>query len=331
MAELMERLDKIMAGKASFTVVASYLLALWPVRSVELIPVSALLAVLLSLGQLSRRMEITAAMSGGIHPWRFTSPLLYSGLALSLFSFGLSEAVTPWANRQVKKLWNTEIRHLTSRRPTRFDNVTVAGDGFFIGMGLLDLEKGRIENMVVDAVQDGQPTTQWQARWALWTPEGWRLFQGVERRFERGMELSTQKAFKEKQTDRRISPEDLMPRDPDPEEMNRREIKQNIARFRILGNPIRKMQVEFHMKSALPWANFIIILLGIPFAFNKRGGKVRAVAVALAVAFSYFGLIQVGRALGQKIWCPPFLGAWLANIVFLAVGARLFWRMRSLS
>jgi lipopolysaccharide export system permease protein len=122
-----------------------------------------------------------------------------------------------------------------------------------------------------------------------------------------------------------------MPRDPDPEEMNRREIKQNIARFRILGNPIRKMQVEFHMKSALPWANFIIILLGIPFAFNKRGGKVRAVAVALAVAFSYFGLIQVGRALGQKIWCPPFLGAWLANIVFLAVGARLFWRMRSLS
>ncbi|MBP8004796.1 MAG: LptF/LptG family permease [Elusimicrobia bacterium] len=90
MAELMERLDKIIAGKADLGVIARYLLALWPVRSLELLPVAALLAILLSLGQLSRRMEITAAMSGGVHPWKLTAPLLSMGVVLSLFSLGLS-------------------------------------------------------------------------------------------------------------------------------------------------------------------------------------------------------------------------------------------------
>ncbi|MBL8023921.1 MAG: LptF/LptG family permease [Elusimicrobia bacterium] len=331
MAELMERLDKIIASKATFLVVARYLLALWPVRSMELFPVAALLAALFSIGQLSRRMEITAAMAGGIHPWRIVSPLLYVGIALSIFTWGLGEVLTPWANREVKTLWNVEIKKITSPRQSLFNNVTVPGEGVFYAIGLLDLNKERMQNVVIDLVENGAPRHQWQAREGLWTPEGWRLFNGTERTYKGLNRLDQQIPFKEKQTTLLDKPDDLVPRDLDPEEMNLRELGQHIQRLKILGIETRKAEVERYMKTALPWANLIIVMLGIPFAFNKRGGNVRAVAVALGVAFAYFGLLQVGRAFGLRPWCPPLFGAWFANVVFLIIGTRLFIRMRSLS
>ena len=326
----MERLEKIIAGKASIGIVVRYVLALWPVRSLELFPIAALLATLLSIGTLSRRMEITAAMAGGIHPWRLVSPLVYAGIALSIFSWGVGEALTPWANREVKTLWNAEIRHITSTRQSRFENVTVSGQGVFYAIGVLDVDKETMENAVIDLVENGGPRRQWQAAQGLWTAGGWRLFNGSERTFADGNRLERQTPFKEKQTNLMDKPGELVPKDVEPEEMNLRELGQHIRRLKILGIETKKAEVERYMKTALPWANLIIVMLGIPFAFNKRGGKVRAVAVALGVAFAYFGLMQVGRAVGLRPWCSPLAGAWFANAVFLLVGSRLLWRMRSL-
>ncbi len=333
MAEMMERLDKFIAGKAGVGVVLQYLLAVWPVRSQELFPMSALLATLFALGQLSRHREITAAMSGGVHPWRLTAPLLYVGVALSVLSWGLGESVTPWASRQAKKLWNTEIRHLTAPRPTQFENVTVAGKSAFYSIGLLDIQDERLKHIVIDIPVDGKPRSQWQAREGRWTVEnGWTLVNGLERTFsEDGRALLLQSAFQEKRIPLQDKPSDLLPHEPDTEGMNHGDLGRHIRRLNALGVPTQKLEVEYHMKAALPWANLIVLLIGIPLAFNKRGGKVRALALALAVAFGYFGLMQLGRAFGQKTWCPPVAGAWMANITLLAIGARLFWRMRSQS
>lgn len=331
MAELMERLDKIIAGKAGGLVVAQYLLALWPVRSMELFPIAALLAALFSLGQMSRHMEITAAMAGGVHPWRVVSPLLAMGVLLSVLTWGLGETLMPWANRQVKTLWDVQIRQLTVRRETNFSNITASGSDVFYSIGYLDVNEGKMENAVIDRIGLDGPVRQWTAQAGVWTPAGWKLFNGTERFFQNGNELSGQKTFKETQTDLLEKPEDLVPKDAKPEEMNLRELGQHIRRQKMLGVDSRKAEVERYMKTAMPWSNLIILIIGIPFSFNKRAGKVRAVAVALGVAFAYFGLLQVGRAVGLRPWCPPLAGAWMANTLFLLIGAVLFWRMRSLS
>ena len=71
---------------------------------------------------------------------------------------------------------------------------------------------------------------------------------------------------------------------------------------------------------------FIVLFLAIPFAFQKSGGKVKAIGLALAVAFSYFGLMEVGGALGQKSCFPPLLAAWMANLK--AAGADILFAQR---
>lgn len=333
-SELMEQLDKFLAGGSGPGVIFLYLLNLLPMRSVEVMPVAALLAALFCLGNLSRRQEITAVMCGGIHPWRCVRPLLACGLALSALSWGLNELVVPSTSRRAKNLWDLDIRRFTSLRQTRFDNVTAVGrDGAFYSLKTLDLEAKSIEGMVVDKTADGRPRTQIQAVSAQWLNDGgWLLQNGTKRTYgEDGATLKERTAFSELEMPLGESPEDLAPQEPNTEEMNYNELNRYLRRLRALGVPTRRLEVDMHLKLALPWANLIVLLLGIPFAFQKSGGKVRAIGFALGVAFFYFGLMQVGRAIGQKPWFNPLLGAWLANLIFLSVGSWLFLRMRKLS
>ncbi|HRY30236.1 MAG TPA: LptF/LptG family permease [Elusimicrobiota bacterium] len=333
-AELMEQMDKFISGKAGVWMVMQYLLSLLPMRSMEVLPVAVLLATLFSLGNLSRRQEITAAMSGGIHPWRCVKLLLATGALLSVLTLALSEWVVPFANRHAKKIWKMDIRHLGSFRQTRFDNLTMAGQGgVFYSIGTLDVEKGILEDLVVEWFENGRPRRQIQAEKAEWRPgEGWVFNNGVERIFsDDAFALATQTPFSEKTVALEASPEDLIPKEPEAEEMNYKQYNRHIRRLRRLGVSTRRQEVELHMKLAFPLTSFIVLLLGIPFGFQKTGGKVKAIGMALAVAFFYFGLMEVGRAVGQKSWCPTILAAWLANLVFLGVGGWLFVRMRKLS
>lgn len=333
MADLMERLDKFITGKTEPRLVAEYLLALVPVRLIEILPVAALLAALFSLGSLSHHKEITAAVSGGVHPWRCVRPLVWAGFALSLMCLGLGEYVTPAAARRAQEIWNTDVRHANLDRQTRFHDLTALGhDGMFYSVGMLDVEEGLMENVLLDWSSRGRPLSQIQAERADWQGDRWVFRNGVERFFAAdGVSLGSQKAFIFKELRTRMAPQDLSPTEERTDGLGYKQLKRHIRRLKALGIPTRKLEVDLHMKLAIPWANFIVVLLGIPFAFQKEGGKVKAVGFALGVAFFYFGLMQVGRALGQKPWCAPWLGAWMTNIIFLAAGGAMFLRMRKLS
>jgi lipopolysaccharide export system permease protein len=331
-AEVMEHLDKFIAGKAGLGLVLQYLVSLMPLRGLEVLPVAALLATLFSLGNLSHRNEITAAMSGGIHPWRCVQLILLFGAGLSVLALGVSEWLAPRATRHAKTLWKLDIRHFASLRQTSFESVTAAGeDGLFYTIGLLDLGENRLEHPVVEWTEAGRPARLLAAGAARWEEGHWVFRDGAEWRFDADSRPGSPEAFEERRLDLKESPEELVPQDPESEEMNYREFNRYLRRLRTLGVPTRKQEVELHMKLAFPLTSLIVMLLGIPFAFRKSGGKVRAVGLALGAVFFYFGLMEVGRALGQKPWCPPIAGAWLANAVFIAGGLWRFVRMKELS
>jgi lipopolysaccharide export system permease protein len=333
MGDLMDRVNKFIAGRTSFRLVAEYLWSLLPMRLTEILPMSGLLAALLSLGAMSHRKEIVAAMGGGVHPWRFVRPIVWMGVLMSLLSLGLGEYVTPAAARKAGRIWREDVRHVVDRRPERFDNVTAAGrDGVFYSLGTLDTGRGAAEDVMIERTRGGRPYDQIQAARGEWTADGWTLRGGVERTFDdEGRTLVSQKPFAERKLLTAETPADLAPAEEDTDGLGYEGLNRRIRKLRILGVPTRRLEVDLYTKLALPWANLIVLLIGIPLAFQKSGGKVKAVAFALGVAFVYFGFLQVGRALGQKAWCPPWLGAWMANILFLAAGGFMFLRMRKTS
>ncbi|HOW27890.1 MAG TPA: LptF/LptG family permease [Elusimicrobiota bacterium] len=329
LADFLEHLDKFMASEASGFLIVQYLLALLPFRSVEILPVSALLAALFCLGTLSRQNEITAMLSGGISPWNCLKPVLFLGLGLVCCSYALSEWVSPITNSHAKKLWKLDIKHYGSLRQIRFENLTVAGqDGYFFSIGVLDLDKNQMTKFVADRFEDGVLRNQWSAESVEWKGNVWYLNNGVERSFDQeGMEIVSQTPFDVKVLHFKESIKDLVPHNLDSDEMTYKDFNRHLRRLRVLGVNTRRQEVELHLKLAFPWTSFVVILIGIPFGFQKRSGKVRAIGVALLTAFFYFGLMQFGRAIGQKDWCPPLMGAWMANIIFGTVGIVFFSRM----
>lgn len=331
-SELMEHLDKFIAGKAGVRLVADYLISILPMRFTEILPVALLLATLFALGNLSRRQEITAAMSGGIHPWTCVKPLLICGVFVSLASWAVSEWIVPASNAHAKAIWKMEVRKYAFLRQTRFDQLTVGGrGGVFYAIGTLESDKDRMYNVAVDFFQNGRIAKQVQAKEAFWKDGQWTFSGGMERHYGPAMDIIEQIPFDQKIVELKEKPSDLIPQEPDADEMSYADYKHHLDRLKNLGVPTRRQQVDLFIKIAFPWANFIVLLLGIPFAFQKTGGKVKAIGLALGVAFLYFGLMQVGRALGQKSWCNPMLGAWLANLVFLIYGGWMFLRMRKLA
>ena len=107
---LVEFIDKIgdISGKNTPALEAvAYFLYKIPYIFSMILPIAILLSVVLSLGILSRRSEITVIKAGGIGIPRVIVPLLICGALLSAGSIFINEVITPITN---KKAFNIELK-----------------------------------------------------------------------------------------------------------------------------------------------------------------------------------------------------------------------------
>ena len=67
-------------------------------------------------------------------------------------------------------------------------------------------------------------------------------------------------------------------------------------------------------------------VLGIPFALKaeKGGGIALGIAMSIFIGCGYFFIHAFNQSLGHGGVLPPLISAWLANILFGAIGALLF-------
>lgn len=89
------------------------------------------------------------------------------------------------------------------------------------------------------------------------------------------------------------------------------------------------LDTQLHARLAAPWTCLVVVLIATPFGVSTgRRNVFYGVAGSLALAFGFFALQRVGFALGQGGQLPPWLGAWLPNALFAALGIALTCRAR---
>ena len=79
-------------------------------------------------------------------------------------------------------------------------------------------------------------------------------------------------------------------------------------------------------KLALPFGNLALSLLALPFALRFGRSLGVALGAALLAALAYYLLFFLGLTLASQVSWLSLAGAWLANIVFVALGAALLRR-----
>ena len=111
--------------------------------------------------------------------------------------------------------------------------------------------------------------------------------------------------------------------------MNIRDLGQYIERRRAEGHKAYEERVLWHQQLAIPFASFIFVLLAAPLGLKPRreGCSATGMGLSVVIIFIYYGIMTLGDALGGQGTISPWLGAWGQNIIFLAAGLVMLYKI----
>lgn len=332
-SELFERLDTFTGTKADPADILLFLAYQIPHWTAQVLPVAVLLGVLFSLNKLAINGELIAIKASGIPLKRVLYPLLLVGMVISFTVMFFNETIIPFCNKKSQEIYRVNIRKLPKENLTRWDKLVLSGKGNIrITAEQLNLKRGYLKRVVVDQFNGFDLIKQIDALEAYWQGYTWEFINGVERYFSKdGRYITREIPFTKKEIDIYNSPGDLAPRRLKPKEMNCRELLAYIKHLGEIGIPNTLQKVHLHLKIAFPFANIIVLLIGIPFALysQKGSGKLMSFGFALIIAFVYWGVISVGQSLGNGRLLPPVIAAWFANIIFGILGIIAFKKIKT--
>jgi LPS export ABC transporter permease LptG/LPS export ABC transporter permease LptF len=92
----------------------------------------------------------------------------------------------------------------------------------------------------------------------------------------------------------------------------------------------KRFLLELQTRFSYPAACLVLMLVGVPLGVvSRRGGKSSGLVFTLLLVLLYYVLSYTGIALSRQDKLSPFLGVWMANLLFAAAGTFLLWQMAS--
>ncbi len=329
---LVEFIDKIgdMAGKnVPITESVAYFIYKIPYIFTMTSPIAVLLSVVLSLGILTRRYEITAIKAGGIGLSGVVMPLLICGALLSVGSIFINEVISPVANRRA---FNIEMKWLGKKPQGMFNR-----EGLWIRSpeGIYNIMKLNFNDNTMTGVtlnrisRDFKATGRIKAKSAKWVEDRWVAEEARE------FVITDRGSIKEGKPGKielplKMSPDDFSSIKASHENMNILELKRYISKLKEEGYNATSYIVNMYGKISFPIVNFLMILIGIPFALKegRRNSIADSVAMSVAIGFSFWVIFEVSRSLGHSGVVPPIIAAAFTDVLFLAIGVYLFGSIR---
>jgi lipopolysaccharide export system permease protein len=330
LVDLFDRLDLFMEKRAAVATVVQYYLLEIPYIVILTLPVAMLLASLLSVGQMARHNELVAIRAAGASPARLYVALFAVALVVSVMTMVAAEFVVPRTNERQSYVERVQIKRQPPEQHLQRSDLYLTGTrGRMYYVGFYD---GRLNQMrdvsIKQFSSQSRLTSRLDARGATWEQDHWTFSDGILRRFSpQGEELAPIHFQRTTIPDLEETPADFVRPERKPEEMGYLELRDYIGRVRRSGGDARKEMVDLFLKVSFPFANFIIILFGVPLSSRgRKSGAFFGFWISLVICFVYWGFLQAGRALGHHGDLSPFWAAWLPNIIFGGVGLLLLWR-----
>ena len=87
--------------------------------------------------------------------------------------------------------------------------------------------------------------------------------------------------------------------------------------------------VEFHKRTSLPIASYILTIIAVALAYRKRrGGTGVNLAIGIAIMFLYVFLMKISEVLGAVAGVNSLLYVWMPNIIFGSLAVYLYLKAR---
>jgi LPS export ABC transporter permease LptG/LPS export ABC transporter permease LptF len=329
---IFDQIDNMYRHHKSFSLLLAFVWARIPEFIHLSLPVTALMAAVLTLGLFTKTNEITAMKACGISVYRAILPLALCSLLLGGFAFYMQENILPRANLRAEELRNRlndapvrsygyETRRWVSNKAgDRFYNYSYFDPktSTFNHLSIFDLDLNRWTLVRRMFAQKGVLTGD-----TLRLESGWiqEFAGGVRERYEEIPSL-----------DLKLQPgeEIFLREEKDSSQMTYKELGRRIEDVAGMGFETVRLRVDLTSKVSFPFVALIMTLVGVPFAFSmgKRGALV-GIGVGLGIAVVYWVAIGIFRSLGYVGFLTPLLAAWGPNIVFGLIGLVFLTRIRT--
>src|SRR5229473_1698248 len=328
---LFDLFDDIARHKVPFLTVVDYFRYLTPFLLYNFFPLGALVAVLVTLGVMSKNNEIVAIKAGGTSLHRLAVPLFLAGLALAATMTLMDYTYLPYANQRQDALHN-QIKGRppqTYTHPQRWifgENYKVynydvfdSEQNLFGGLSVLELDPNdfHLRRRIFAA----------RARWSE-PQHGWVLESGWIREFSDGS-VTKFETFTAAAPQELTEPPSYFNREVRQAfQMNLLELGTYIDGLLRAGFDVTNLTVQWHKKIAYPLMAPVSMLLAIPFAFFVgTRGALGGVALGVGIGVVYWAMAALLEAMGSVGQLPPQLSGWSPDIIFFFLGLYFFFKM----
>jgi LPS export ABC transporter permease LptF/LPS export ABC transporter permease LptG len=338
--------DKLYRGSATPRLLARFFYWQTPQYVFYIIPLSALVAALVTIGLLTKNSELVVMRACGISLYRSAVPVLAFGLLFSGVLFALQELVLADWNEHARRLegairgWPAQTFGASRRwilgrsgdiyhyeffdpRTNQFARFTMfrTDPAAWRLDGLTYADKVALERR---PGADGLPSFTWIAH------KGWDRELSTTTRHNAVRTSVQYKPFGERQLS--LEPPSYFKSDePDADRMTYAQLKNYVALLQSSGSlNVVPYLVRLQRKIAFPFVSLVMTLLAVPFAVTAgRRGAMYGIGAGLVFALIYWTALSIFGALGGGGWISPLLAAWAPNILFGAVAVYLLLTVRT--
>jgi LPS export ABC transporter permease LptF/LPS export ABC transporter permease LptG len=325
-------LDDIARHRTGLLEVVTYFFYLASYLFYQLAPLAALVAVLVTLGLMTKNNELVAFKAGGISLYRISLPLLLAGLFLAAGLVLLDDTYLPFANQRQDALRN-EIKGRPAQTYYHPNRQWIFGEKakvynyelfdpdrqLFGGLNVFELDPATFEiRRRVFAARAHWDTQQ----------KTWILESGWVREFDHG-QVTRYEPFLANALKELDEPPSYFNREVRQSyQMTWWELKRYIGDLSQAGFDVARLSVQLQKKISFPLIAPIIILLAIPFSILVgTRGAVGGLALGVGIAIIYWAASALTEAMGAIGQLPPLLAGWAPDTVFAFLGLYFFLKM----
>ncbi len=325
---LLFELNHLLIGKRTpFLLVVLLVYYRLPMILMDAFPAAVLFGILLSMGRLAREREIEVIRVSGLSFPGIIAPLLIFTFLLSTGSFFFNDYVVPAANQRFQQ----ELRRLLAKEesPLFEENIFLKGaDNEYFYIRRVNRETQRMEGIMIYEVKKEDFPRLTTAAFGWVESDRWQLHDGLIYELDERGHVTLEASFSRMYYEVGEDLETFFSSGRSTEEMTRAELKRYMELFGRSGFDISVFAVDYHLKTAVPYASLVLAFLGLPFStLAARSGKAFGMGLSILLILIYFVSQVVCRTFGVNGLIAPFWAAWAPNLFFLALGGILSYRV----
>ena len=292
------------------------------------LPISVLVATLVTFGILSKNNEVTAIKSGGVSLYRIAAPIIAVAVLISILAYFILDFVLPYANQRVYEIKRRIEGKSAVSSTSAQQKLWYLGKGrYIINFLAYNAQAKRLTQVQVFEFHpsDFRLTRRVYAERATWNGQAWAFENGWMRSFTDDGRETFAPITQPLPLFYPETPEDFATEVKPPDQMTYAQLRRYIATLRESGYAADELAVKLYAKTSWPAISIVMALIAMPFAFRMgRRGALYGVGIALILGIIYWMVFAVFTKFGEVGNLPPLLAAWSANVLFALAAVYLF-------